>query len=269
MARLRLVRWQDPAPDAQETPQRVDLRGLVPARRPAHSRGPNRPFSFTTLVIAVSAHAAMLLLLLSAATQKPAIEKEPAPMLVSLISSPQAAPEPEVVPIVPEPPKPEPVVKKQKPQPVPQLKPVPQPQPQVEETTPPAAITQEQTQVEETPAPPAVAQAPEVEKAPEPAPEPEPVLEPPRFGIAYLNNPKPPYPPLSKRMGEEGRVILRVLVNEKGEPESVEIQASSGSPRLDQAALTTVKKSWRFVPAKRNNVPIKGIAAVPVDFAFE
>jgi protein TonB len=42
---------------------------------------------------------------------------------------------------------------------------------------------------------------------------------PPRFDAAYLNNPKPSYPPLARRLGEEGRVTLRVHVTPDGLPQ--------------------------------------------------
>jgi protein TonB len=262
MAKLRLVRWQAFSADEGAIGTRINLRNLVPARRPNQERDSKKPFSTTTLVVAVLLHAGVAALLISAATQKPVIEKEPAPMMVSLVAAPQPAPEPEIVPLVPEPPKPQPVIKKLKPTPEPQVKPVPQPQPEVQATppAPPAA--------EPVPAAPVEAKAPEIVEEPEPLPEPEPVVEPPRFGVAYLNNPEPAYPSLSRRMGEEGRVILRVLVTAKGDAGSVEVETGSGSNRLDQAALNSVKK-WRFIPARRNNEAISAYVLVPINFSLD
>jgi periplasmic protein TonB len=94
------------------------------------------------------------------------------------------------------------------------------------------------------------------------------VTEPPKFGVAYLNNPKPQYPSLSRRSGEEGRILLKVLVNAKGEPESVVISSSSGFERLDAAALAALRK-WRFVPAKRNNETISAYVTVPISFKLD
>lgn len=94
------------------------------------------------------------------------------------------------------------------------------------------------------------------------------VTEPPKFGVAYLNNPKPQYPPMSRRVGEEGRVLFKVLVNANGDPETVEIASSSGSERLDNAALAAVKQ-WRFVPAKRNNEAISAYVTVPIGFTLD
>lgn len=49
--------------------------------------------------------------------------------------------------------------------------------------------------------------------------------------IEYIQPPRPDYPSDSKRMGEEGSVTLRILVNDKGRPERVVVQKSSGSRR--------------------------------------
>lgn len=96
----------------------------------------------------------------------------------------------------------------------------------------------------------------------------EPSIKEARFDAAYLNNPAPDYPRLSRRRGEEGRVLLRVRVLADGRPDSVEIQGSSGHPRLDDAARDTVR-SWRFVPARRGDVAIDSWLGVPIVFRLE
>ena len=75
----------------------------------------------------------------------------------------------------------------------------------------------------------------------------------------YLQNPKPAYPPLSRRLGEQGKVIVRVLIGTDGVPKKAEMRQSSGFDRLDQAALNTVLK-WRYVPGKRGGVAEADIA---------
>lgn len=105
-----------------------------------------------------------------------------------------------------------------------------------------------------------------------PAAEPAPALaeasiEPPRFAAAYLHNPAPEYPQISRRMGEQGRVLLRVLVSSNGVADRVQIEASSGSTKLDEAALKAVEK-WNFVPAKRSNQPVSAYVLVPVKFSL-
>lgn len=92
-------------------------------------------------------------------------------------------------------------------------------------------------------------------------------IDPPRFAAAYLHNPAPEYPHISRRMGEQGRVLLRVLVSSTGIADSVQIESSSGSSKLDEAALKAVEK-WNFVPAKRSNQPVSAYVLVPVKFSL-
>lgn len=90
----------------------------------------------------------------------------------------------------------------------------------------------------------------------------------PSFNAAYLNNPAPHYPAVSRRLGEQGLVLLRVQVTEDGTAGSVELQTGSGSSRLDQAALEAVKK-WQFVPAKHGEQSVSASVVVPIRFSIE
>jgi protein TonB len=85
---------------------------------------------------------------------------------------------------------------------------------------------------------------------------------------AYLHNPAPVYPPLSRRRGEEGRVVLRVRVLDDGSAATVEIATGSGYPRLDNAARETVR-NWRFVPARRGDARIDSWLNIPIVFRLE
>lgn len=87
----------------------------------------------------------------------------------------------------------------------------------------------------------------------------------PRFDAAYLNNPAPRYPPLSRRLGEQGRVLIRVYVDPNGTPTQVELRQSSGSQRLDTAAETAVRR-WRFIPARRGSDAVGAWVLVPISF---
>jgi protein TonB len=98
-------------------------------------------------------------------------------------------------------------------------------------------------------------------------PEPEPVT-PPRFDAAYLKNPAPVYPPLSRRSGEQGNVTLRVRVTEDGHAAEISVRTSSGSPRLDEAAQAAVRE-WRFVPAKQGDQAVAAWVLVPLVFKLE
>jgi protein TonB len=83
-----------------------------------------------------------------------------------------------------------------------------------------------------------------------------------------LNNPKPAYPRLSRRLNEQGQVMVRVFVATDGSPQQGEIKTSSGFDRLDQEALRTVMR-WRFVPGQRLGTPEAMWFNVPVNFVLE
>lgn len=95
-----------------------------------------------------------------------------------------------------------------------------------------------------------------------------PALELPSSNADYLHNPKPPYPPLSKRLGEQGTVELRVFINSDGTAANAEVRRSSGYDRLDQAAQQAALR-WRYKPGKRNGVPEAMWANVPIQFVLE
>lgn len=79
------------------------------------------------------------------------------------------------------------------------------------------------------------------------------------------NSPHPGYPIQSRRLGEEGEVLLRVLVSSQGSPKQVELLRSSGFPRLDEAAREAVAK-WRFIPGRLGGVAVEAWIEVPVTF---
>lgn len=93
-------------------------------------------------------------------------------------------------------------------------------------------------------------------------------IELPSSSADYLNNPRPAYPGLSKRLGEEGKVVLRVLIEADGSASKAEIRSSSGYDRLDQAALQTVLR-WRYLPGKRGGVAEAMWFNVPINFVLE
>ena len=93
-------------------------------------------------------------------------------------------------------------------------------------------------------------------------------VTPPVFDAAYLSNPPPQYPQAARRAGEQGTVMLRVLVKRDGLPERVEVEKSSGSTLLDAAARDTVW-GWRFVPARLGEDPVESWVLVPVVFRLE
>ena len=83
--------------------------------------------------------------------------------------------------------------------------------------------------------------------------------------VSYAYSPKPEYPDRARREGKEGRVLLRVLVDEDGRSKSVEVNRSSGSEALDRAAAEGIKR-WRFSPARYGNKPVESWVKIPIDF---
>ncbi len=59
---------------------------------------------------------------------------------------------------------------------------------------------------------------------------------------------KPAYPTASIRLGEEGATGLRLYINEMGRVIDVQLASSSGSERLDSAAIAHAKRNWKFSP---------------------
>lgn len=202
------------------------------------------------LAVVLLGHIGVLLVMLVAQTVGDPIVL-PRPLTVSLIEAPQETAKP-----VPTPP-PRPVVK-------------PQPQPPVLAVAKPAPA--ESLPVVEMPRQPpdrlpVVAPAPAaVAPAAKSDPSPPPVIEP-RFDANYLDNPKPQYPFMSKRLGEQGTVQLRVFVNADGSVAKLELKRSSGFERLDQSAMNTVQ-NWRFVPARQGSQAIAAWVVVPINFTL-
>lgn len=257
------------------------------------------PFSRSTFVGVVTAHVAVAIALFMWSFHlRPA---EPPPLQVTLMSAP---PEPDVLPaplpVASEPvvrqdpkpqvqPKPEPKVVTPEPvrQPVPETRPV-EPEPAIEPPPPPPI--EPPKPVAEIPTPPAPAPQPEVvaaapaevPRAPPPPPRPVPVAEPPTQVTAptdseassqawkadYLRNPKPVYPSTSRRLGERGVVLLRVLVTAAGDPAKVDLKKTSGYARLDESAVEAVR-NWKFVPARLGDKPVEAWVLVPIEFSLK
>ena len=146
----------------------------------------------------------------------------------------------------------------------------PRPTP-IERRPPPVQQPTQLAAAVDSPAPVAatVPPAPTIAAAPAPAASaPAAVPSQPRFDADYLDNPKPPYPAISRRLSEQGRVVLRVHVDADGRPADVQLHVSSGSSRLDQPALDTVRR-WKFAPAKLGKEPIAAWVLVPIAFTLK
>lgn len=195
----------------------------------------NQRLSMPGITGIVAAHVAVAALLASLDAVPP-----PAALMVQVIRS-APPPAPEIAP-----PRPKPAER------------APTPQPEAAQPVQPQILAAPA----ETPAAPAA--PPAFMEAPTPAPS-APVVSQPRFDAGYLQNPAPAYPALSRRMGEEGKVVLRVFVEPTGRPGQVEVKTGSGSPRLDQAAQEAVWR-WEFVSARRGDDAIGAWVLVPIVF---
>lgn len=127
-----------------------------------------------------------------------------------------------------------------------------------------------------------VAQAPVVSPAEPvaPPPPPIPVAEAPtprpagavtlssELSVTCPERRPPAYPPFSRRLGEEGKVVLRVELDEQGSVSAARVATASGFARLDEAALAAVK-TWRCTPAQRDGQPVRAVALQPFKFVLQ
>lgn len=74
----------------------------------------------------------------------------------------------------------------------------------------------------------------------------------------------PLYPAAARRAGEQGTVLLELVVAPDGRPTEVNILRSSGFPLLDQAAIDAVRK-WRFSTKESGFARLQ----LPVTFKLE
>lgn len=219
--------------------------------------------SITAFIIVVAVHLGLIAFLLRASAT-PEIPKFNAPTIKGVIV--QAQPKAVTPPTPPEPkpqPKPKPKVEP-KPQPKPKPKPpvappseravkVPEPEPEpVEE------ITEEPVVEQEAPTPPATAE-------PTSAATPVSDVVLPSSDAGHLRNRAPTYPSLSRRLREEGVVLLEILVRADGSVGEIRLKESSGFKRLDDAALKAVAR-WKFVPASQNGKAIDYWYEQPLEF---
>lgn len=187
----------------------------------------------------------------------------PVEVLSEFIASPSPPPSPTVSPPAPPPPARSPQAMNQAPARAPAPPHPNEPQPATASAAPVAAST--------GPALPSPGAAPATAPtlpSPSGTPRAPQKVELPSSDAQYLRNPKPVYPALSKRLGEQGKVVIRVLIDVDGSAQQAEVLQSSGFERLDQAALKTVL-GWRFVPGKRGGVAEAMWFNIPLNFVLE
>jgi protein TonB len=164
---------------------------------------------------------------------------------------------------------PPPKVHRAPPPPKPQLeKPVmptvPPPRIQLKRPSPPRAITVVKRQVRPPPPPPRVVTRPSP-PPPKPAPKPKPLPPMPARPITATHT-IPPYPPMARRLGREGRVLLGIVVGADGRVVTAGVVQSSGHSRLDEAARRWVVSHWRYRPATQNGRPVASRTRVEIVF---
>lgn len=180
-------------------------------------------------------------------------------LFADVISLPQPEPQPEVKP---EPAKLQPI---QKPEPKPKVKQLATKAPEISKPQP-VALPEPEPAVESTeqdikPVP--VTEAPTKPQMPA-----GPVTLTSELSVSCPSLTAPTYPAISRRMGEEGKLILRVELDESGRIENARVVDSSGYDRLDNAALDAVK-SWQCRPAMRNGEPVRAVALQPFNFVLQ
>ena len=244
---------------AEPSPLRLPSLGVPSGATTGGQRtSPKTPLSRNAVIgIAVVAlHVAFLWALQSGLLMRAAELVVPAEILTQFI-------EPPTPKVEPTPPKPQVL-----PAPVKKTvtKPVVQPPPQplaIADPTPspnaPVGVTTPQPNIPPLTTPVAAAAV---------APAPAPAVQLPSSDADYLQNPRPPYPPISRRLNEQGKTTVRVLIGVDGLPQRSEIAKSSGFERLDQAAMATVMR-WRYVPGKRGGVPEAMWFNVPINWVLE
>jgi protein TonB len=225
------------------------------------------PVSLICLLLVVVVHAGALGVMFygpnakHVAIQLPTVQGIliPAPPAETVqLPSAQETPPPVEPPPEPEKPKPKPEPKKPEP--------TPKPKPIVKAPPSEKAITQEEQVEESAPPPQAVQQQIATPKAEENNTLGAPVT-PPQEDASHLNNPRPAYPSLSRRLREQGTVVLELLIKTDGSVGEVRVKESSGFKRLDNTAMKAVRQ-WRYTPARRGTEAIEYWYLQPVEFAL-
>ncbi|MHB0972754.1 MAG: energy transducer TonB [Thiobacillus sp.] len=221
----------------------------------ANPQSSERWFRLTGLFIVLVAHGALLYGLWHARILPPPTAA--ATLFVSLLKDP-----PQSAPPKPQPPKP-------KPRPVKLAQSIqPPPQQQVVSQTP-IVLPSEPVAPAPPPAQPRIKAAPVEHVPPAAPPRPAgPITLSGDLAIACPQRTPPAYPAFSRRLGEAGKTVLRVELDEKGQVDHATVTTSSGYARLDEAALSAVR-SWHCTPAKHDGVAVRAVAIQPFNFVFE
>ncbi|MFN3861984.1 MAG: energy transducer TonB, partial [Roseateles sp.] len=118
------------------------------------------------------------------------------------------------------------------------------------------------------PAPPAPVQVAAPPAPPAPVAVAAPLPEPRQIApsaVRYQKLPELHFPPLARRAGEQGTVVLRITVDASGRLKHATVHRSSGFERIDQAALQDIR-SARFVPYMEDGKPVEWQTLAPLAY---
>ncbi len=227
--------------------QTAAVKPMAPANTDGPRRFPELSARAWVLVAVIGLHIAVFALVL---TQRYVASKPQAPVVVQLLSIQEAPPPVEAPKIVMETP---PVV-------------IPPPVFEIEDR--PQAI---KAVVAENPSPPQVA-APAAAVVAERLPSEVAVQAPSAvsggdLSASMIEAVPPKYPYESRRLKEQGTVVLDVQLTPAGLVERIAVRQSSGFPRLDKAALEAVRR-WRWSPTLRGGQPVAVRGVVEIPFAL-
>jgi TonB family protein len=86
--------------------------------------------------------------------------------------------------------------------------------------------------------------------------------------VIFDRQPKPRYPMVSRRLGEEGTVIVKGCIEENGSIKNIEIINGSGYKRLDAEAIEAVRQ-WTFSGSNQKSKKVISCYRIPIQFALE
>lgn len=202
------------------------------------------PASLAGLLFVIGIHAALFYVLWSQRLI-PAPEKMET-LFVNFISPPKPKEEPKI-------------------EPPPPAKPKPVKQPETRQLVAETPTVKQNDIV--APPPPVIVAEPEPVAKPAQMP-PGPVMMTSELSVACPELSAPSYPSVSRKLGEEGKLVLRVELDESGHVSAVRVTDSSGYKRLDDAAIAAVR-TWHCTPPRRDGKPVKAIALQPFNFQLD
>jgi protein TonB len=238
---------------------------------------PTTRYGLVAIVLGVVIVAHLMLLLVAQTARDRTVERIVEPRTITaMLLGPEPEPARPVVPAAPAavvPPKPPtPPAARAKPSPQPQPRPrvtrsaaapAPTPQPAPAPLAPPQSAAPSAS-TQPTPAIPSPA-APTTTPAQANPPAIPASTAPKNVSHVDCAIPKPDYPDMSRRRGENGTAVVRFVVGLTGRIDTMHLQKSSGYPQLDEAALAATRASV-CQPYSENGVPVR--AAYSQSFVF-